>query len=995
MNMSNTILSESINIYLNDILEIEDKEILVIEVFDDWSTDEFVQLSSNELYSNINGLIFLVEDQSIGFIKSRMIRDFFKNSFQCITTNIEQIWSHMHELAFRISSPSSKDIGKVLIDIQTLSSQIDGNFDNIQDFYPVGGIHSTVDAHNTLRELYDEIEESCSDGASVQTGKFCAIKEIEKKYDLASLVAANPYRCYQQEKGMNILIIDDNPNNVFTDNNKTEIVKLFPEQTNIYVTKEKEWEKLFKTDFWASIYNQTAILQVYKNGSTDTKKINLFKDTFFEVIVIDLLLGNKNLGNNLIQLFSNFRKVYNSISQNKDNKLYFDILVYSLSEEVVDISRALKEGALDFISKKRPIQLPTAIAKLFDTRNSIIQRSEITFTQKTGNFGRLYNLPELTKRQLQNESFLSLSELTEDQLMNTPQKRVLELIKANESLNEQLMLNAQSWIKKLPKAELHCHMGGSIRAEEAFYLSLNMLTDLDKSEIKTITKRIVNALKDILGKKDKIQQVTITPKFFSKTFLRFIKSNKNKPKEYFQKNEIDKGKLIKDIDLGKVNLQKHFFKFLSYSFEGEYKSDVLINVFNVIIAALESKESGSIATFWNKIKKGTECDENYLKLLSPSLKIDYESVIVDGKKYFEIVLENLDELKGSDSSLLSSFISAKYRSTKTLSSYLGGNEFMGSNQLKKPENIIAALYSIIQRAIDDNIRYLEIRLSPDGYVSKHLSLQNSIDILLEGTDLITSKFYQSKGKVIYVNYIFTVKRHKSPDQAALEVSSAVANRNRKSHIPKIIINKDNVTSFNYKWQPSKIVGLDLAGIEKGYPPSHFVNDFYPAFKTSTFITVHAGEEDSGQKIWEAVYLLQANRIGHGLTLQENRYLTELLKNLQVCIELNPISNSLTNKNIEREYPFYDYINKGINVSINTDNPAVSDSTLSEEYVKAAEFYLNHKNNKSKRYLSKWDTLRLVKNSFKSAFISRDEKRDLLRSVESEIYNIIVNEYFKE
>ena len=226
------------------------------------------------------------------------------------------------------------------------------------------------------------------------------------------------------------------------------------------------------------------------------------------------------------------------------------------------------------------------------------------------------------------------------------------------------------------------------------------------------------------------------------------------------------------------------------------------------------------------------------------------------------------------------------------------------------------------------------------------------------------------------------------------MSSAVVNRDREKYYRDIIpiINRENIPILKYKWTPAKVVGVDLAGLEKGNPAKNFVNDFYPLFKTCSFITIHAGEEDTAQSIWEAVYHLHANRIGHGLTLNEKWYLKEMFKNLQICIELNPISNMLTNPDIKNKYPFFDFVLEGLNITVNTDNPAVSESTLSDEFVKAAELFQNNRNNNDNDWISKWGILKIIKNSFSSAFMDREEKRKLIRAIEEEIYEKIIKEY---
>ncbi|MFW9873907.1 MAG: hypothetical protein ACFFG0_12440, partial [Candidatus Thorarchaeota archaeon] len=93
-----------------------------------------------------------------------------------------------------------------------------------------------------------------------------------------------------------------------------------------------------------------------------------------------------------------------------------------------------------------------------------------------------------------------------------------------------------------------------------------------------------------------------------------------------------------------------------------------------------------------------------------------------------------------------------------------------------------------------------------------------------------------------------------------------------------------------------------------------------------------------------------------------------------------------------EYPFYDFVLEGLKVTVNTDNPAVSDSTLSEEFVKAAELFQNHRENTERCWMSKWEILRVLKNAFSSSFMDREEKRQFMRAVEEEIYQKIIEEY---
>ncbi|MBN2400907.1 MAG: hypothetical protein JXN64_00765, partial [Spirochaetes bacterium] len=79
------------------------------------------------------------------------------------------------------------------------------------------------------------------------------------------------------------------------------------------------------------------------------------------------------------------------------------------------------------------------------------------------------------------------------------------------------------------------------------------------------------------------------------------------------------------------------------------------------------------------------------------------------------------------------------------------------------------------------------------------------------------------------------------------------------------------------------------------------------------------------------------------------------------------------------YPLTFYFNENINVTINSDNPSVSDSTLTEEYLFAS---------KMSGGLSRWNILKIVKNGFKNISTDKFEKEKLMREIEDEIFQYV-------
>jgi adenosine deaminase len=97
------------------------------------------------------------------------------------------------------------------------------------------------------------------------------------------------------------------------------------------------------------------------------------------------------------------------------------------------------------------------------------------------------------------------------------------------------------------------------------------------------------------------------------------------------------------------------------------------------------------------------------------------------------------------------------------------------------------------------------------------------------------------------------------------------------------------------------------------------------------ITIHAGEASGPENIWEAIELLGAQRIGHGITSVQDPVLMRYLADKQICLEMCPTSNWLTQAvpSLE-EHPLPKALRAGVPVSINTDDPTVFGTTLPQE-----------------------------------------------------------------
>jgi adenosine deaminase len=134
----------------------------------------------------------------------------------------------------------------------------------------------------------------------------------------------------------------------------------------------------------------------------------------------------------------------------------------------------------------------------------------------------------------------------------------------------------------------------------------------------------------------------------------------------------------------------------------------------------------------------------------------------------------------------------------------------------------------------------------------------------------------------------------------------------------------------------RLVGIDLAGDEINYPAERFAPVFQWAKGQGLHITIHAAEAGQASNIHEAIQLLGADRIGHGVRAWEDASVMDELIKTQVALEMCPTSNLHTGviTNLAH-HPLSTYQKLGIRVTINTDDPSISNTSLTDEYLVAA------------------------------------------------------------
>ena len=222
---------------------------------------------------------------------------------------------------------------------------------------------------------------------------------------------------------------------------------------------------------------------------------------------------------------------------------------------------------------------------------------------------------------------------------------------------------------------------------------------------------------------------------------------------------------------------------------------------------------------------------------------------------------------------------------------------------RSPEIIRRVAYEAVVDAALDNVRYLELRFTPVALArAEHFPLGLVMDWVIAGVRQAESE-YGTKTRLIA-----SANRHESP-RLAEEVARLAAER-----------------------QDEGIVGLDLAGDEANFPATPFAGLFREARQSGLHVTVHAGEWGGADNVREAIEQIGAKRIGHGIRVLEDPKVTFLARergiSFEVCVTSNYQSGAVPASN---QHPLRRMLALGLDASINTDDPGISNIDLSSEY----------------------------------------------------------------
>jgi aminodeoxyfutalosine deaminase len=265
-----------------------------------------------------------------------------------------------------------------------------------------------------------------------------------------------------------------------------------------------------------------------------------------------------------------------------------------------------------------------------------------------------------------------------------------------------------------------------------------------------------------------------------------------------------------------------------------------------------------------------------------------------------------------------------------------------TERLRTAEDYELITYRLMQKLRQQNIMHAEV------YVSVGVIRWRGQDLepIFEGMERGRERGQRDFG--VSLLWIFDAVRHFGPEAAA-EVFDLAA-----------------------RYVDRNVVGIGIGGDERRGPAEWFRDLYKKAADQGLRLTAHAGETTGPESVWSALNI-GAERIGHGLSIAQDPELVEVLAHKQVPVEICLSSNLRTGVCAGfSEHPVKSFFDEGLMVTLNTDDPAMFQTSLNREYQMAMEQF----------GFSREQLREIARNSFEASFLPVEKKLRFLQQVDA-------------
>lgn len=266
--------------------------------------------------------------------------------------------------------------------------------------------------------------------------------------------------------------------------------------------------------------------------------------------------------------------------------------------------------------------------------------------------------------------------------------------------------------------------------------------------------------------------------------------------------------------------------------------------------------------------------------------------------------------------------------------------YQGADVLRDEDDFFHLMWAYLCKCHEQNVVHTEIMFDPQTHTERGIDYA----VFMAGFSRAIEKAKSELGINVYL--ILSFLRHLS-EQSAIETLAQAA--------PYY----------------SMITAVGLDSSELGNPPSKFAKVFAQAKALGFKLVAHAGEEGPPEYVWEAINLLNVDRIDHGVRSSEDPLLMEYLKTQQLPLTVCPLSNlKLCVVDDLAKHNILELLDDGLMVTVNSDDPSYFGGYLQENFEAIAH----------KLPVRKEEMVQLISNSFSASFLPEKQKQIWLQRI---------------
>jgi adenosine deaminase/aminodeoxyfutalosine deaminase len=262
--------------------------------------------------------------------------------------------------------------------------------------------------------------------------------------------------------------------------------------------------------------------------------------------------------------------------------------------------------------------------------------------------------------------------------------------------------------------------------------------------------------------------------------------------------------------------------------------------------------------------------------------------------------------------------------------------------IRDPADVWTLTYDIARDLAGQSVRYAELTLTPYSSVIRGIAPEAFCDAVEDARRRAAADFG------VELRWCFDIPGEAGLPAAELTLDMAL------------------------RLRPDGLVSFGLGGPEAGVPRSSFAEYFARARAAGLHSVPHAGESIGPESVWEAIDVLGAERIGHGIAAAQDAALLDRLHADGIVLEVCPTSNVCTRSVPSlAQHPLPALVAAGVPVTINSDDPPMFSTTLNQEYAVAAHLL----------DLDSAGMAELARAAVRAAFLNDTGKRALIAEID--------------